>query len=150
MKKILILFSISLLICNSDILAQKQHPVLNHIAIYVHNLKTSTDFYHNIIQLDTIPEPFHDGKHTWFSIGGNSHLHLIQGAENVTSHDKNGHICFTIASVPDFILNLNKAGIPYEDWKGNPQSITLRVDGVKQIYFKDPDGFWVEINDALK
>ena len=22
------------------------------------------------------------------------------------------------------------------------------MDGVKQIYFKDPDGYWIEINDA--
>jgi lactoylglutathione lyase len=27
-------------------------------------------------------------------------------------------------------------------------TITTRVDGVKQIYFKDPDGYWIEINDA--
>jgi lactoylglutathione lyase len=31
---------------------------------------------------------------------------------------------------------------------GEKMAITNRVDGVKQIYFKDPDGYWIEINDA--
>jgi len=26
--------------------------------------------------------------------------------------------------------------------------VTNRVDGVHQIYLKDPDGYWLEINDA--
>jgi lactoylglutathione lyase len=26
--------------------------------------------------------------------------------------------------------------------------VTNSMDGAKQIYFKDPDGFWLEINDA--
>src|SRR6185369_109443 len=51
-------------------------PRLNHIAVYVVDLKISTAFYKDIIGLDTIPEPFHDGKHTWFSVGVKSHLHV--------------------------------------------------------------------------
>jgi len=121
---------------------------LNHIAIYVVNLKTSTDFYKNIIGLDTIPEPFHDGKHTWFSVGYKSHLHVIQGAQSTTFHDKNTHLCFTVASVQEFISVLNKNNVEYENWAGEKKTITVRVDGVRQIYFKDPDGYWIEINDA--
>ena len=26
----------------------------------------------------------------------------------------------------------------------------VRFDGVKQIFIQDPDGYWIEINDALK
>jgi lactoylglutathione lyase len=127
---------------------QAQKPVLNHIAQYVSNLQKSTHFYQHIIGLDTIPEPFHDGKHTWFSVGTKSHLHLIAGATTPTARDKNNHLCFSVPSVDVFVDNLNKAGVPYEDWPGKPQSVTIRVDGVKQIYFKDPDGYWIEINDA--
>ena len=127
---------------------QAQKPVLNHIAQYVTNLEKSTEFYQRIIGLDTIPEPFHDGKHTWFSVGPKSHLHLIAGAAGATSHDKNSHLCFSVLSVDAFVANLIKAGVPFEDWPGKAQSVTTRVDGVKQIYFKDPDGYWIEINDA--
>lgn len=130
--------------------AQKQQPVLNHIAVYVKDLKASTWFYQHIVQLDTIPEPFHDGKHTWFSVGPKSHLHLIQGAANITAHDKNNHICFSVASVDIFIKQLQHYKIDYENWTGEKQAVTKRVDGVQQIYFKDPDGYWIEVNDAVE
>ena len=135
---------------NKASFAQKQHPVLNHIALYVKDLKTSTTFYSNIIQLDTIPEPFHDGRHTWFSIGSSSHLHLIHGAAAITAHEKNSHICFSLTSVKGFITVLEQNKIEYENWAGEKNAITKRVDGVQQIYFKDPDGYWIEINDATK
>ncbi|MES2849326.1 MAG: VOC family protein [Bacteroidota bacterium] len=131
-------------------LSQKQHPVLNHIALYVKDLKVSTGFYSNIVQLDTIPEPFHDGRHTWFSIGNKSHLHLIQGAAAITAHDKNSHVCFSVASVNDFITILKQNKVEYENWAGEKNAVTKRVDAVQQIYFKDPDGYWIEINDVTK
>ncbi|HNR15900.1 MAG TPA: VOC family protein [Chitinophagaceae bacterium] len=121
---------------------------LNHIALYVVNLQKSTAFYQDIIGLDTIPEPFHDGKHTWFSIGIKSHLHLIQGAVAPLQHPKNNHLCFSVASVDDFIRVLKKYKIEYENWAGEKGTFTTRVDGVKQIYLNDPDGYWIEINDA--
>jgi|GEM_PF-166970 len=125
----------------------KPMPRLNHIAIYVVDLEKSTRFYRDIIGLDTIPEPFHDGHHTWFNIDPKSQLHVISGAANTVSHDKNAHLCFSVLSIDQFITNLNKHQIPYEDWAGKQASITSRVDGVKQIWFKDPDGYWIEIND---
>jgi lactoylglutathione lyase len=50
--------------------------------------------------------------------------------------------------VAGFIKVLEKNNIGYENWAGEKNAVTNRVDGVKQIYFKDPDGYWVEINDA--
>ena len=151
-KSFLLLIVVSLFFCTQEVSAQdtaaKIKPTLNHIAVYVVDLKKSTAFYNNIIQLDTIPEPFHDGRHTWFSIGTLSHLHLIQGAKDYSSHEKNSHLCFTVNSVTDFIKVLDKNNIEYENWAGEKKQITKRVDKVLQIYFKDPDGYWIEINDA--
>lgn len=126
----------------------KPKASLNHIAQYVVDLKVSTDFYTNIVGLDTIPEPFHDGRHTWFAVGPKSHLHIISGAAKKEVHDKNSHLCFTVASVPAFTEVLKKNNIPFESWTGEKNTWTNRVDGVKQIYFTDPDGYWIEINDA--
>lgn len=130
--------------------AQQLKPTLNHIAVYVYNLKTSTNFYQHILHLDTIPEPFHDGRHTWFAIGSGAHLHLIQGSKEITAHEKNSHLCFSVAAVKDMITILEQNNIEYENWAGEKQAVTTRVDGVHQIYFKDPDGYWIEINDATK
>ncbi len=128
--------------------SNKSKASLNHIALYVRDLKTSTIFYRDVIGLDTIPEPFRDGKHTWFSIGIKSHLHLIEGATAPVSYPKNAHLCFTVSSVDRFITLLMDKKIAFENWTGEPGAVTTRVDGVKQIYFRDPDGYWLEINDA--
>jgi lactoylglutathione lyase len=128
--------------------AQTKKPVmLNHIAVYVKDLNAMTEFYRTIVGIDTMPEPFHDGKHAWFPIAEHSQLHLIKGAKEVTQHDKNAHLCFTVASVDEFVKRLIAAKIHYEDWPGKANSITTRVDGVKQVYFQDPENYWVEIND---
>ena len=126
--------------------AQERLPTLNHIAIYVHDLEKSADFYKNVIGLTVIPEPFHDGRHVWFKIAEHSQLHLIQGA-GISVHDKNSHTCFSVPSVDTFIRHLDKNKISYENWAGARNTLSLRPDGIKQIYFTDPDGFWVEIND---
>lgn len=142
-------FLIALLFNGAFAIAQpKAKPSLNHIAVYVVDLKISTAFYQDIIGLDTIPEPFHDGRHTWFSVGPKSHLHIISGAKEKTDHPKNSHLCFTVPSVADFVDALKKNNVSFENWAGEKNAVTIRVDGVKQIYFKDPDGYWIEINDA--
>ena len=137
---------------NGQSSAPADAPVLtlNHIAMYVYDLKKSTAFYENILQLKQIPEPFHDGKHTWFTIGAAGSLHLIQGAPANISRDKNDHLCFSVKSIDAFIANLNKHNIDYTNWPGTAKAPTVRVDGVKQIYFVDPDGHWIEINDDIK
>lgn len=123
-------------------------PSLNHLALHVVDLEKSTYFYQHIIGLDTIPEPFKDGKHTWFLIGPKSHLHLIEGASGAVNHPKDTHLCFTVSSVEAFVEKLKKNSIEFEDWTGRKNHVMRRVDGVQQIYFRDPDNYWIEINDA--
>ncbi len=149
MKKTFLIIILSLVcLVNIQLKATAQKaPHLNHIAHYVKNLGISTSFYRDIVGLDTIPEPFHDGRHTWFSVGDHSHLHIISGAKEIVPHDKNSHLCFSVESIEDFIKVLVKNNIAYEAWNGDKNSVTNRVDGVKQIYFQDPDNYWVEINN---
>ena len=144
MKRLLPIFILSAL----SFSLKAQTPRLNHIALYVADLGASTNFYQKIVGLDTIPEPFHDGRHTWFLVGPKSHLHIISGAKTSLPKEKNTHLCFTVPSVEEFIKRLDRAAVKYENWAGDPQFTTTRVDGVKQIYFRDPDGYWIEINDA--
>ena len=143
-----LLLSLLLVAASFKVSAQTEKPPsLNHIAVFVHDLTNTTEFYKEIIGLKMIPEPFHDGRHTWFQIGEHSQLHLIKGAKSVVAHEKDGHLCFTVSSMEAFISNLNKNNIPYESWLGVSNEMTVRPDGVKQIYFKDPEGYWVEINN---
>jgi lactoylglutathione lyase len=147
-SRIAIIAILLVTIFGTNVKAQSKKAALNHIALSVVNLKNSTAFYMNVVQLDTIPEPFHDNKHTWFAIGPKSHLHIIESAKEITPHDKNTHLCFTVPSVDEVVTRLNRLKVPFVNWQGESGKITTRVDGVKQIYFQDPDGFWLEINDA--
>jgi lactoylglutathione lyase len=149
MVKLFFLFFVASLFSNFSNAQQPiMKPVLNHISIYVKDLEASTAFYRDIIGLDTIPEPFHDGKHTWFAIGGNLQLHVISGADSNPERQRTTHTCFSVASVDAFVAILNKHKIVYVNVKGEKSAITIRPDGFKQIYFQDPDGHWIEISDA--
>ena len=53
---------------------------INHTAIYVMNIAATGNFYTNILGLDSIAEPFHDGKHIWYKTSEHTMLHVIQGA----------------------------------------------------------------------
>ena len=121
---------------------------LNHTAIFVTDIKASANFYQNILGLDTIPEPFHDGKHVWLRTGPAMSLHIIEGAKEKKQYFKNQHTCFSVASVDDFVEVLRKNKIEFEDLQGKKNVFSKRVDGIKQLWLRVPDGYWVEINDA--
>jgi len=127
---------------------ERQTVKINHVAIFVKDLRATKSFYENIIGLDTIPEPFRDGKHAWYNIGHGLSMHVIQGATEKKDYYKNQHTCFSVASVEKFTSLLLKNKMGWEDVQGKKNSITTRVDGVKQIWLQDPDGYWIEINDA--
>ena len=134
--------------CRGYAQSEKPSVRINHVAIFVKDLKATKAFYADIIGLDTIPEPFHDGKHTWFSIGPGVSMHVVQGALKKKDYYKNQHTCFSVPSVESFTNVLMKNHLGWEDARGNKNEITARVDGVRQIWLRDPDGYWVEINDA--
>ncbi|TDH25148.1 VOC family protein [Segetibacter sp. 3557_3] len=146
MKKIIGIFCIGLLYATS-VTAQ---PVItfNHLAIYVNNLQKSTEFYKNVLQLEEVPEPFKDQKHAWFKMADRITLHVIQGAEKNVKHYRSDHFCFSVPSLQPFIERLSRYKISYVSASDEPMKVTTRVDGVHQIYLQDPDGYWIEMNDA--
>ncbi|MEO3408003.1 VOC family protein [Mucilaginibacter sp. CAU 1740] len=124
-------------------------PVVDHIAITTSNLKKSTEFYTKVLHLKKVDNPFADTVHQWYSLGNNVKLHVIQ-AERNEKQVKGVHLCFTVSSVKEFAKNLEAMNIPYGNWKGDSKEPTFRGDGVLQLYFQDPDGYWIEINSPAK
>jgi lactoylglutathione lyase len=113
----------------------------------VTDLARASKFYHDVMRLDTIPEPFHDHHHTWFNLGNHGELHVVSGAKTDIPHDINIHLAFSVSSMADFMKHLDKFNIHYGNWAGQYKVVQLRPDKVNQIYFQDPDGFWIEVND---
>jgi catechol 2,3-dioxygenase-like lactoylglutathione lyase family enzyme len=120
---------------------------VNHIAVHVSKLKPSMEFYENIIGLKSIEEPFKDGVHAWYDIGGGAALHLIEAPNIPSEISKVNHLCFSMEDMDAFIQILKDTNYPFESWPGEKSKVTIRIDGVRQIYVQDPDGMWLEIND---
>lgn len=127
--------------------AQKPYASFSHIGLEVHNLDISTAFYTSLFHLDTMPNPFHGRRIKWFKLGGLTQFHLVEDTTTYVSQE-NFHIAFSVASISQFILVLKSKNIVYLDDNDKPYSITTRPDGVRQIYFNDPDGHLLEVNDA--
>lgn len=127
---------------------QDNKPAINHVAICAHDLKRSVAFYSDVMELTKIPNPFHDTVHQWFSIGPGAALHVIQADCPAVAHDINNHLSFNVSSLEDFMKHLDKFNIKYGNWAGDNKKTQLRADGVIQIYFQDPDGYWIEVNNA--
>lgn len=123
-------------------------PQFNHMAILVVDLKQSSAFYSDILKLDTIPEPFHDGKHTWFRLGSGTSLHVIQGAEKMENHNQGNHLSVSTDNITAFIKYLSEKKVPWTDASGTPNKTTTRPDGVQQVWLRDPDGYWIEVNNS--
>jgi lactoylglutathione lyase len=124
-----------------------QTPTVNHVAICTHDLKKSVAFYSDVLQLKKIPNPFKDTIHQWFSIGPGVALHVIAANCPAEVHDINIHLCFAVPSLPAFMKHLDEYHIKYGDWTGHEKQTQKRADGVLQIYFQDPDGYWIEVNN---
>jgi lactoylglutathione lyase len=122
-------------------------PEFDHIAIHVRDLAKSAEFYEKVIGLEKIPEPFKDGRHVWFRMGAHNQLHVVGGATEPSQQPIDNHFAFRVASLTDFMARLDQMQVKYRSFKGEGK-ITSRPDGVRQIYFQDPDGYWIEVNDG--
>ena len=119
----------------------------DHIAIHVHDVEKSAAFYEKVFGLQRLPEPFHDGLHVWLRVGPHVALHVVGGADAVTQHAITDHFAFHTASLDGFMARLDREHIAYRDFKGDGK-INTRADGVRQVYLQDPDGYWIEVNEA--
>src|SRR4051794_30826619 len=140
-------FFIILLLSTITVSTLKAQPHFNHLTVYVVDLAKSTAFYKDVMQLQEIPEPFHDNHHTWFKVTEHGELHVVSGAKEMVPHDINIHLAFSVPSVENFAKHLDSMNIKYGNWNQTSKEPQTRPDGIKQIYFQDPDGYWIEVDD---
>lgn len=121
---------------------------INHTAIFVKDIQKSGHFYQNILGLQRIKDPFNDDAHIWLETSQNTSLHIIKGAAASLIYFKNHHTCYSVKDISTIIKKLEEGQFSFEDVDGNKGKYSTRADGVRQIYLQDPDGYWIEINDA--
>lgn len=151
MRKILSL-AIALLF-NTLIFAQNSsdfHFNFNHMALSVVNVDSSAAFYKNVLNLQEITNRSRLEGVRWFSLGEGKELHLISIIKEKITINKAVHLALTTNNFDNFVAKLDSMDISYSDWGGTPHKINIRADGIKQIFFQDPNGYWIEVNSIGK
>ena len=120
----------------------------NHAALSVREVNIAADFYKNVLHLTEITNRTKMEGIRWFSLGDNKELHLISTLKENVIINKAVHLALTTTNFDEFVATLDKLHIMYSDWPGIEHKINIRADGIKQVFFQDPDGYWIEVNSV--
>ena len=121
----------------------------NHQALLVNDLNQSGDFYNNILGFEEIEVGAgQNPPKRWFKSDDGMEIHLISTKDKLKSIPKGVHMAFSVKNFDLFINNLKGNNIAYGNWRGDENQIQLRNDGYKQIFFQDPQGYWIEVNNV--
>jgi catechol 2,3-dioxygenase-like lactoylglutathione lyase family enzyme len=112
----------------------------NHMALQVKDIEASKTFYREIIGLKPVAVPDNlKAIRGWFDAGNGQMIHLLAGRTTPVVNDKDGgHMAVFVASIAQSEKFLTGKNIKFHK--------QVRFDGVTQIYFADPDGYLIELN----
>ncbi|WP_430408433.1 VOC family protein [Kordia sp.] len=119
----------------------------DHMALSVKDVNESIQFYQKVLQLKEIENTASDSKTRWLSFADGRQLHLIPRPNSEIKTNKAVHFALNTADLNSFVNNLKALQIDYSDWLGTPNKDYIRKDGIQQVYFQDPNGYWIEINN---
>jgi len=114
---------------------------LDHIAIHVSDVVTSSEFYKTTLLLSELPRPAFDFPGAWFRLGATQSLHLLGNRTKAVDSERRGN---------HFALQIDDA----DQWEQHFKELNLdfirklRPDGAHQIFLQDPDGHWLELTCA--
>ena len=149
-KAILLLIALSLI---GLIQAQEKKSFnfsVNHLAVSVKDVNRSAEFYSQVLNLTEITNRSKIPGIRWFVLGDGRELHLISVIKDPVTINKALHLGFSTSSFDEFVKKLIELKIAYSDWPGKANTVNIRDDGIKQIFFQDPDGYWLEVNNEAR
>jgi catechol 2,3-dioxygenase-like lactoylglutathione lyase family enzyme len=147
MIRTLLIFALTLF--SYPVFGQPFSLQFDHATILVEDLERSANFYRNILQFEELETPWGiNPSIRFFSIGGNQQLHVAQIENDGVKLNKVIHIAFAVQDFETFLGYLKEKGIEYGNFAADSDEPQTRPDGVKQVYLQDPDGYWIEINNA--
>ena len=123
--------------------------LFNHYALSVKDVDVSVDFYQMVFNFEEIENTASNSKTRWLAIGEGKQLHLIPRPESEIKTNKALHFAFSTNNFDAFISFLKASDITYSDWPNTPNKDYVRNDGIRQLYFQDPDGYWIEVNEDV-
>jgi catechol 2,3-dioxygenase-like lactoylglutathione lyase family enzyme len=124
---------------------------LDHIAVHVADIKSSAAFYEGIFGFRELKNPFPGGGGViWLDAGNGVAMHIFGGRTSKVTDERERHFAVTVADLSHVTDFLASHGMDWQNFDGVSGEVQTRPDGVQQLFFRDPDGYWVEVNDALK
>lgn len=147
MKILYILIIIFSIMTHSNAQTNPFHLKKDHDAIEVKDMEASVRFYGGLLGLQEIPNGGLPDHIRWFQLANGVQLHLIE-SDNIPETQKGVHMAFNTNRLEELMQFLKEKNIHFENWPGEPETTNTRPDGIRQIYFQDPDGYWIEVNDA--
>lgn len=120
----------------------------NHVALSVKDVDGSAAFYKNVLKLQEITNRTKMAGIRWFSLGEGKELHLISTVKENVTINKAVHFALTTDRFDAFVKTLDQMKLMYSDWPGTAHKISIRADGIRQVFLQDPDGYWIEVNSA--
>ena len=119
----------------------------DHPTVLVADLESGAAFYEDVLGLTHIDNPWGPAAPIrFFSLGEGRQLHV--GVSDRVAPDKNSHLAFAVADFDGYLVFLKEKGVVYGNFAGVIDTPQVRPDGVRQVYFQDPSGNWIEVNDA--
>lgn len=137
---------LALLLVSTISFGQKLDLKFDHYAILVQDLEESANFYMDILGLKEIEDKTEQPHIRWFSLGKKMSLHVIEDKNHVQPDVKGVHLALRSKDLDGIIARLRAKNITFYNWLGMKNKTNARPDGIRQIYFQDPNGYWIEIN----
>lgn len=125
-----------------------QELSFDHYTIKVSKLADSAVFYREVLGLDEIENRTGKPHIRWFSLGKGTELHIVEGDTDEIQTHVGVHLALKLTDFDEFIEHLQANNVIPHNSRGKANSITTRTDGIRQVYFPDPDGYWIEVNEA--
>lgn len=123
--------------------------IFNHLALSVIDDDQLAEFYKKTLKLEEIINKTENNQIRWLSLGEGKELHLLSFPDDEIKITRAVHLALTTSDFDAFIKRLDTMKVNYSDWIGEiPNKINIRADGIKQVYFQDPNGYWIEVNSV--
>jgi catechol 2,3-dioxygenase-like lactoylglutathione lyase family enzyme len=115
---------------------------LDHVSLHVADVAVSVRFYVEVLGLREIPAAI-PGKH-WIGLSDGTAIHLTGDHAVPVVDDDIVHFAMSCADLAPIMARLQAHGVTWTGEDDKPGTIsTARTDGVRQIYLRDPDGYWI-------